>query len=77
MRISGDYLDSLEKVLELGADEGVARVGRVDVQPDLGGLADWSDLVERVERTTRSRAQCTRDEERHEAGGSVLLLMSV
>ncbi len=66
-------LDALHEVLELGADERVAGVGGVDVEPGTGLLANGPDLGQIVEGHARSGAQRGRHEEGHQTHGAVLL----
>ena len=67
------YVDSFHYVLEFGADERVASVCGVHMQPQIILLANWSDFFQVVERTARRGAQRGGHEERYQAKLDVLL----
>lgn len=49
IEVQGTYLDSLEKVTILGADEGGAGIGGIHMQPDVEFTTNRTDFVQFVE----------------------------
>lgn len=65
--------DSLHQRTVLGTDEGRPGVRSVHVDPDVVLVADWTELVETIERTRVGRSQGAHGVERDQPVGQVLL----
>ena len=67
------HVYAFHNVLEFGADERVAGIGSVHMQPKIILLANWSNFFEVIERTARCGAQRGGHEKRYQAELDVLL----